>query len=191
MIRSAAYVVLSLATLTTPLIAANLSSNQLKIIEEFEIGKEPATRDWRAFHKAAPEFRKELWTYHQKRKVAFKSWSWGWRLGWVRSCAAAPVGYCQQILESALSDNAVVVRAETATQLGRIYENTKNPKFSALLIKAFNNPKNYRNKKPLFVQQRILFALHQIGNSDAASETKEIAKQHPELASYWTRITKF
>lgn len=191
MFRSPTYVILSCMAFASPCLAARLTSNQLKVIEEFEVSKEPATRDWRAFHKADPVFRKELWAYHQKRKVDFKTWSWGWRLGWVRSCATTPTGYCQQILESALFDKAVVVRAETATQLGRIFENSKNAKFSSLLIKAFNNPRNYRHKKPLFVQQRILFALHQIGNSDAVSETKKISEQHPELASYWSRIAKF
>lgn len=185
------HVILSMMAFSFQVSAASLTSNQLKVIQEFEVSKEPATRDWRSFHKAAPEFRKELWNYHQKRKVGFKSWSWGWRLGWVRSCANTPEGYCEQILEAALADNAVVVRAETATQLGRIFENSKNQKFSSLLINAFKNPKNYRNKKPLFVQQRILFALHQIGNEDAIAETKKISGSHPELASYWTRISKF
>jgi hypothetical protein len=177
--------------LSAPISAAPLSAKQLKSIEELEIAKEPTTRDWRAFHKAEPSFRSALWSYHKKRQVGFPAWSWGWRMGWVRACAANPTGYCEHILETALFDKALVVRSEAATQVGRIFESTKNEKFSALLIKAYNNPKNYRNKKPLFVQQRILFALHQIGNKEAAVTGKKMSAGNPDLAVYWSRITKF
>jgi hypothetical protein len=172
------------------LTAAPLSTKQLKSIEEFEVSKEPEKRDWQSFHKAEPQFRAELWKYHQKRQIDFSTWSWGWRMGWVRACSNDPKGYCAEILEKALFDKALVVRAEAATQLGRNFDSSKNEKFSSLLLKALNNPKNFRNKKPLFVQQRILFAIKQIGNTNAIQQSSLASKSHPDLAAYWTKISK-
>jgi hypothetical protein len=190
MIRPAAPVILFSLLISSSLYGAPLSSKQMKSIEEFEVSKEPAKRDWQSFHKADPSFRSELWKYHQKRKIDFSAWSWGWRMGWVRSCSQDPKGYCADILEKALFDKALVVRAEAATQLGRIFDNTKNEKFSNLLLNALNNPKNFRNKKPLFVQQRILFAIKQIGNTKAMQESNSASKTHPDLAIYWSKISK-
>lgn len=185
-----ALVVLISGVATSAVLAAPLTPNQRKAIEEFEVGKEPAPRDWKAFHKAPPAFRQALWTYHQKRGIGFKGWSWGWRMGWVRACAQAPTGYCSSVLNEALADKALVVRAEAATQLGRIYDGTKDRDIANKLIVALKNPKNFRAGKPLFVQQRILFALHQIGNKDTASEVKKVASGHPDLAVYWQRVTQ-
>jgi hypothetical protein len=190
MIRHFACVVLFLAGGSGALYGASLSHNQLKTIEEFEVSKEPAKRDWQAFHKAAPAFREALWNYHQKRGIDFSRWSWGWRLGWVRACTNQPGGYCQNIFERALADKALVVRAEAATQIGRIYDGTKNTTFSNLLVTAFRNPRNFRAGKPLFVQQRILFALHQIGNEDAARSAAKLSGRHKDLAVYWSRISQ-
>ena len=190
MIRHTAPVVLFSMLFGNSLLAAPLSSKQMKSIEEFEVSKEPEKRDWQSFHKAEPGFRAELWKYHQKRQIDFSAWSWGWRMGWVRACSNDPKGYCADILEKALSDKALVVRAEAATQLGRIFDNSKNEKFSNLLLKALNNPKNFRNKKPLFVQQRILFAIKQIGHADTIEQSNTASKAHPDLAVYWSKISK-
>ncbi len=190
MLRHIAPVVLFSTLLGTTLNAAPLSSKQMKSIEEFEASKEPEKRDWQSFHKAEPSFRAALWKYHQKRQIDFSAWSWGWRMGWVRACSNDPKGYCADILEKALFDKALVVRAEAATQIGRIFEDSKNEKFSNLLVKALNNPKNFRNKKPLFVQQRILFAIKQINNADALQASSTASKSHPDLAVYWSKISK-
>ncbi len=190
MIRQAASVVLFSILVSNSLLAAPLSPKQLKSIEEFEVSKEPQTRDWQSFHKANPAFRAELWKYHQKRQIQFKDWAWGWRMGWVRACSHDPQGYCADILEKALSDKALVVRAEAATQLGRIFDNTKNENFSNLLVLSLDNRKNFRHKKPLFVQQRILFAIKQIGNEKAIKQSEIVSKRHPDLAAYWTKISK-
>ncbi len=190
MIRLAASVVLFSILATNSLLAAPLSPKHLKSIEEFEVSQEPQKRDWQSFHKAEPAFRAALWKYHQNRQIQFRNWAWGWRMGWVRACSRDPQGYCADILENALSDKALVVRAEAATQLGRIFDNTKNENFSNLLVQALNNKKNFRNKKPLFVQQRILFAIKQIGNENAIKQSEIVSKSHPDLAAYWTKISK-
>jgi len=111
-------------------------------------------------------------------------------MGWVRACSREPNDYCANILEQALFDKALVVRAEAATQLGRVFAGSKNEKFSNLLLKALNNPKNFRNEKPLFVQQRILFAIKQIDNNKAQKESSKASTLHPDLAVYWTKISK-
>lgn len=190
MLRHTGPVILVSLLLGNSLLAAPLSPKQMKSIEEFEVSREPEKRDWQSFHKADPTFRAELWKYHQKRQIDFSAWSWGWRMGWVRACSNAPTGYCAEILEKALFDKALVVRAEAATQIGRIFDNSKNEKFSSLLLKALSNPKNFRNKKPLFVQQRILFAIKQINNTDAMRESNTASKSHPDLAVYWSKISK-
>lgn len=167
-----------------------LTAQSLKTIQEFEVNREPAKRDWQAFHKSTPAYRQALWDYHSKRGIEFSGWSWGWRMGWIRSCALAQANYCQAIFEKALEDKALVVRAEAATQLGRIYDGTKDGSVSALLIKALENPRNFRGGKPLFVQQRLLFALHQIGNKVAGDSAAKISARHPDLAVYWKRVAQ-
>jgi hypothetical protein len=159
-----------------------------RTVEGFEIAKEPTPADWRFFIKAKESSRERLWTYNVRRGMGLGHWAWGWRLGWVRVCAASPKAYCTRILEDALKDKALVVRAEAATRIGRRFEGTGDAKVAALLAEAFGDPRNVRGGKPMFVLARILFALQRLGG-DAPRETgRRLAGSHPELAAYWAKL---
>lgn len=157
-------------------------------LENFDIKKEPAKADWRYFLKAPEASREQLWTYHSSQGRQLKDWAWGWRLGWVRACADSTREQCGQIMRQALGDKALVVRAEAATKLGRRFEGSKDAKVVDLLAQAFQNKGNSRNGKPLFVQNRILFALYQIGGDEALARGGKLAAGHALTRSYWTRL---
>lgn len=163
-------------------------TNKSRGLEPFDIKKSPQTADWRYFIKASEPERERLWTYHEGRGVGLGQWAWGWRLGWVRVCGASERPICQKILGAALFDKALVVRAEAATRFGRRYEGTADDAIVSLLAKAYRNPRNVRNGKPLFVQQRILFALHRVGGERARSEAAALAAGNAESKSYWARL---
>lgn len=159
-----------------------------KNLEQFRWDQEPHGSDWRYFIKASEGDRQKLWDYHTKAGHAFGQWSWGWRLGWVRSCAASKAEFCGKIMRAALTDKALVVRAEAATRLGRRYDGTADGTVVALLADAYRNEKNTRNGAPLFVQERILFALHQIGGQQAEKAGARLAATHKQTAVYWKKL---
>lgn len=170
-----------------PLQARPTNKSQLN---QFDIKKEPQRSDWQYFHNAPERFRYDLWRYHRKQGRTLASWSWGWRLGWIRGCAKSTKKYCHVILNRALTDDALVVRAEAATVLGRRYEKTANRHAIVALTKAYQQEANYRNGRPLFVVNRILFALHQIGGTDALAVGSKLAASHPHSRDYWNRVVR-
>lgn len=157
--------------------------------EAFNLKAEPGKRDWQNFLRADEKTRAKLWSYHVKKGYSLKDWSWGWRLGWVRSCTYSTQPYCRIVLKQALFDRALVVRAECAKRLGLRYENTKNEQVINLLISAYKDKRNLRNHKPMFVQNRILYALRQIGGPEALASAARLAKAHPHSHSYWQRLS--
>lgn len=156
----------------------------------FDIGVEPKPADWRHFHSMAQVQRRNLWRQHAQQGRTLKDWSWGWRLGWVRACTLNGERYCHKILEEALFDKAMVVRAQAAGALGEKYERTGNAAAIALLDRAYQNPRNERNQKSLFVQYRILHAIHQIGGQSARDVGQRLAKSRPDATTYWNNIAK-
>ena len=168
--------------------AAMLPARQSRSVESFNISAEPTKTDWQYFLDADPHFRSSLWQYQNQRGKDLKDWSWQWRLGWVRACTDSNEHYCAKIFTAALSDKAVVVRADAATRLGRRFEGTGNTWATNALVQAYQNPKNSRHGSPLYVQQRILFSLKQIGGSKANAAGGRIARAHPGSAAYWEKI---
>lgn len=166
------------------------NANPKTSLESFDFRKEPAKADWRYFLKAPEISRQKLWGYHVGQGHQLRDWSWGWRLGWVRACSDSQEEYCGQIMAQALGDKAMVVRAEAATRLGRRFDGSQDAKVTGLLVKAYDNKGNVRNGKPLFVQNRILFALHQIGGKDALAVGEKLAASHPQTREYWQRLAR-
>lgn len=164
------------------------TTNKSRGLEPFNIKNEPQPADWRYFIKASEPERERLWAYHAGKGVKLGGWAWGWRLGWIRVCGASEKTYCQEVLTQALFDKALVVRAEAATRFGRRYEGTANDAIVSVLAKAYKNPRNIRHGKPLFVQQRILFALHRIGGTRARAEGQALAAAHTDSRAYWARL---
>jgi hypothetical protein len=157
-------------------------------LEAFRWDQEPKKADWRYFMKASDGERKKLWEYHEKAGHKLGQWAWGWRLGWVRACGESKEAYCEKLLQAALFDKALVVRAEAATRFGRRYDGTKNAGIVSLLADAFRNKENVRNGAPLFVDERILFALHQVGGEQALKAGTRLAAQYPATAAYWKKL---
>jgi hypothetical protein len=92
-------------------------------------------------------------------------------------------------MDAALHDQALVVRAEAATRIGRKFEATQNRAVIDLLAGSYRQPRNTRHGKPLFIQQRILFAIHRIGGSEAEKMGLRLAESHPVSLAYWNKLT--
>lgn len=164
-------------------------AKQPKILADyFDIKAEPATLDWRFFMRASDQDRHRLWTKHLSQRKHLKDWHWGWRLGWIRSCATNKQEPCKQILDEALTDRALVVRAEAATRLGSLYAGSADHAVIAKLENAFTNKGNFRGGQPLFVQQRILYALYVIGDQSQKLRAERLAGRFPATKDYWQRL---
>lgn len=152
--------------------------------------KAPQLNDWRFFQDMKDGERETLWKHHVRQGLALKDWIWGWRMAWVKACTFAKEEYCQTLLETALADDAMVVRAEAATRLGERFEGKQDVRVIATLAEAFKNPRNSRNGKPLYVQQRILFAIKQIGGSHGDHVGTELTKNDKQATTYWRALRK-
>jgi hypothetical protein len=159
-----------------------------KSSEPIDITKEPTPKDWKRFMKQSEKKRFKMWKYFSAKGAKLGSWSWGWRIGWVRTCTFSKARFCGDILKAGLFDDAVVVRSETAVRMGNRYENSKNKIAIDLLKKAYMNKRNHRRGKPLFVQNRILYSIRQIGGEHAMTAGRRLAKAHPMSESYWNRL---
>jgi hypothetical protein len=178
----------SLAAPTLYAAAGTGEAAKASYVEGFDVRRPPAPADWRYFLKSPASTRAKLWAYHSKRGVTLGQWAWGWRLGWVRACGASQDAYCADVLQAALFDKALVVRSEAATHIGRRHEGSSDAAALALLERAYSDPRNMRGGKPIFVQERILFAMHRIGGQQAELRGKTLADRHPQLATYWSRL---
>ncbi len=155
---------------------------------EFDVTSEPAQPDWRYFIRAPEVEREKLWQYQLHRGKHLRHWSWGWRLGWVRACSRSDRSYCQGVMREALFDRALVVRAEAATRLGRLYDGSQRDDIIDLLVSAYKDTRNRRRGKPMFVQTRILYALHQIGGPKAKALGSQLASEHELVRRYWQKL---
>jgi len=154
----------------------------------FDIHMEPSPADWRYFIRASDKDRENLWTTHVLQGVKLGDWSWGWRLGWVRACSTSPREFCRDILATALFDRALVVRAEAATRLGRRLEGSGDQPTMDLMARSYRESPNLRHGRPLYVQHRILFAIHRIGGPYAADLGLKLSTSHLETKSFWQKL---
>src|SRR5690606_5111586 len=141
-----------LCAITLPAAAAPQDS-------QFDISGQPSPSDWEYFFKLDDQKRMKLWVFHTKRGRALGQWSWEWRLAWVRTCMTSKQEYCQDVIDQALTDKALVVRAEAATKMGSRYAGTKNRKMVEKLSNLYRDKRNIRNAKPLYIPHRILYAI--------------------------------
>lgn len=170
------------------ILALVLSANALGAAN-FDPHQQASTTDWQYFMRASPEWRRHLFTEFEHQGVKYPDWAWSWRLGWLQTCEKAG-DWCTALVIKALSDKALVVRAQAATTLGRLYDGTQNPEIIANLAAAFQNPHNRRAGKGLFVLQRILFAIYQIGGPVAHKTAGDLAASDPSSAAYWQKLTR-
>lgn len=84
----------------------------------------------------------------------------------------------------------MVVRAEAATALGTLYRGKPNQEIIKSLAAAFEDPRNVRNGSPLFVCDRILAALRNMGGVNADKVATNLANKFPQTASYWAKMRR-
>jgi hypothetical protein len=171
---------------TLPTLAANGPTPPS--MAPFDIHGEPSPADWRYFIRSNEKDREKLWVTHSLRGVRLGDWSWGWRLGWVRTCGPSDREYCRDILQTALFDRALVVRAEAATRLGRRLEGSGDQRAVDLMARSYRESRNLRHGRPLFIQHRILFAIHRIGGAYAADIGQQLARDHRETKTFWQKL---
>jgi hypothetical protein len=157
---------------------------------EFSPKSSPSKAEWQHFHKMTETQLMKLWTYESQRgHKALGDWSWEWRMGWLQRCASHSLpDLCSVLLFSGLKDEAMAVRAEAATQIGRRFEGKPSNKLTAELSKAYIDVRNSRHGNPLFVCDRILEAMERIGGANMQKTAAVLALQHPQTQSYWSKI---
>lgn len=160
--------------------------------KEFVPATPPTKSEWQYFHKMTGTKLTDLWNFQVKRgSKTIGSWAWQWRLGWVKQCTIHSMPQiCYTILKEALQDEAMVVRAEAATALGKINRGKPNEQVIRELSDAYRDTRNLRNGAPLFVCDRILEALHEIGGQTSLSTASRLAKHHPATSKYWSLISR-
>jgi hypothetical protein len=169
--------------------ALAVTKNKKLIYAEIPIDQAPQKSDWQYFMHADPDFRKKLWSYYEKQGKSLNDWSWEWRIGWVSTCIQSRESWCWNLYKAALFDQALVVRSEATVRIGERFKGSKNPAIIKLLSAAYKNPQNLRGGKPLFIQERILFAIQQIGGKQGIAVGKRLAKAHQSTAEYWKKLT--
>lgn len=159
---------------------------------EFDPKTPPSKPEWQHFHKMTDAELTKLWVFQTQRghkKLA--DWSWQWRMGWMQRCGTSEMNsICPQILLEGLADNAMVIRAEAATRIGKRFAGTATPEILRALEKAYKDPRNSRNGNPLFVYERILEALSNLKDVRATKIASRLASKHPDTTAYWARIQK-
>ncbi len=95
-----------------------------------------------------------------------------------------------EILRNGLQDKALVVRAESVDALGEIFAGKNDREVVGWLKKTANHSRNFRNGKPLYIIERILFSLSRIeGQKDHLKDLEKL-RTIPSVAQYWERISK-
>ena len=158
----------------------------------FKIETPPTKDEWQHFNKMRPGQLVALWQFQESRgNKTLGTWAWQWRLGWVRQCGQNSLAQiCPQILQQGLSDDAMVVRAESAHTLGLLNRGKPNKALVQSLAKSYADPRNNRNGSPLFVCDRILGALRNIGGDYAEETATRLANKHPSTALFWSKMRR-
>lgn len=152
--------------------------------------KPPSDSTWQYFFKMPKKDRIKLWIQKQKQGVKLGHWAWQWRLAWIKSCGHARATYCNEVLETALTDKALVVRAEATRVIGIIFENSKNTQVLRSLIKAYKNPRNSRNSKPLFIQYYILSSIRKVNGKNAMHYGLKLSKKDHRTHAFWKKLNR-
>ena len=162
------------------------------VFSDLDLNSAPKPTTWKAFMQTpVADMMTYILTHHlykpesglDTRKV-----KWEWRMGIIRKCQKSNDVNCRKLLASTLNDPALVVRNEAVTSFATRYQGSGNREALEILEHVFSDPKNYRNGKPLFVQKKILYAIHEIGGLEARSLGHRLSSGHSELKSYWSKL---
>jgi hypothetical protein len=150
--------------------------------------RSPEKKDWQTFMKMSEADHNTLWKDLRTRGLTFEKLSWEWRTGWVQVCTRRSSKLCSHILQWALFDRALVVRAESASAMGERFAGSGHAPALRLLATAYAVQQNKKGKDPLYVQFRILHAIQQIGGTESRSLGHRLAHGSPATARYWERL---
>jgi len=157
---------------------------------------EEATPDkWREFLKTSGQWKKDLWEFHTKRGQSLASWHWTFRCAWIKACTEQiKANWCaEEILKKALFDKALIVRDKAALGIGRFYEQTGDQEALKQLALAYEQVAQVEQQRvhlPDFVRKNILYAVLQIGGSQAREQGEHLAARDGKTKDYWRRLIK-
>lgn len=172
-------------------LAKVVKPNNYESLEIFPVDREINPHEWETFLNAKQSERHKLWQLQTSKGRRLKNWNWTWRIAWVRVCAQSSKAYCGEIMNEALVDQALVVRAEAVSRLGDRFENTgfQYENVIRAIEKAYDHPGNIRNGKPLYIKEKIINTLNRITNEPKSKRIEKLAKKHPSTFEYWKKIT--
>ena len=153
--------------------------------------KAPEGVEWSRFMELSIKEAEALWNDQAHKGVRFAGWNWKWRLAWVKLCALNPKAgakFCDEILDEALTDKALVVRAEAASAIGDLKEGSMDPVASRKLLAVLRDPRNRRNDVPVMAQKRAMYSLVKIGHADSIRAADEVVSRDSALRLYWNKL---
>ncbi len=173
--------------------AAICASGNLSAVVEtgFAPHKAPERLEWSRFMELSPREAESLWNDQAHKGVRFADWNWKWRLAWVKLCATTRkpgTRFCDEVMDGALDDKALVVRAEAASAIGDMKEGSMDPVASRKLLAVLKDPRNRRNDVPVMAQKRAMYSLVKIGHADSVRAADEIVSRDSTLKSYWNKL---
>ena len=157
--------------------------------QHFRWQNHPSAEKWHEFQDLSSESRLKAW--YSMKDFGWDKIKWKWKLALIVACDTnINQEFCKQVMILALKDKALVVRAQSASLIAKAYHKNPDSRIISLLEKASANSNNYRGGEPLYVQYRIIHALHEIGGAKAAAAARHIATAHKKTYSYWSKLTK-
>jgi hypothetical protein len=161
-------------------------------LQAFDPKVPPNKAEWQHFHKMTDSEALKFWKFQKDRGAkSLRDWSWQWRMGWIKRCGGGlKESFCKGVLLDALLDNAMVIRAEAATSIGKRYAGRASAELLVALQNAYVDPRNTRNGNPLFVYERILETLAKLDDPRATQIANKLAASHQETKAYWGSISK-
>ena len=138
----------------------------------------PNKAEWQYFLQKGDDFQRNFWQEHKKKHVNFRDWSWSWRILWLKSCGLSKEAHCIEVLAQGFRDEAMVVRAEAITQLGKRFRGSGNADVLAQLRAAFLEPRNFRHKEIMFIHHNILRAMAMVGGKRSEEMRKALSQRY-------------
>ncbi|MFK7871642.1 MAG: hypothetical protein AB8C84_00525 [Oligoflexales bacterium] len=135
-------------------ISVVLAPSQTKSENMLKFSQSPQTRQWKQFMKMKPGDYQMLWDSLSLAGEGFSSWSWEWKIGWVRTCKKK-AGYCRELLLLAVEDPAAVVRSASAQKIANLYYQSGDKDFLSILLKEMQKDRNKKLKSSWPVEKQL------------------------------------
>lgn len=157
----------------------------------FNITQAASQEDWSYFKQSSFAWKQEFWDYHRGLKRDLTSWHWVWRIGWVQSCDTLKYMQdkrCQEIMQSAEKDKALVVRSAAVVNYQKVYRGSETSDVVKRLESMFHDQRNFKNGRPLYIAKQIVYAIKEVGGEYSLTVASNLAKSHPQIDNYYQKI---